>query len=321
MQKITNDNEIWVGDWNVSLTDLDNYNYTKARNTRSNAIINNFIKNNNMSDIWRKQNPARKRFTWRTERLCKRYRLDYFLLSEDNLALNPQSQILNAYRSDHNSINLTIQKSSQQQGKGLWKLNNALLEITDFIKMVQAEIELINSTYALRIYNDEYVHLDHGELLELLISDTLFLETLLCQLRGQIIKFSKNLKREEKKEEISLIAEIKELQECIDSGNEQTTKRDSLREKSLRLEKLREKQTKGSIIRSRANNWEKPSKYFLNLEKRNFTNKNIPSLTTDDEKIITDSKKILMMQKSFYQDLYSSKDTIPIKKTRNIVNT
>ena len=190
--------------------------------------------------------------------------------------------------------------------------------------MVKAEIELIKSTYAFRIYNDEYVHLDHGELLELLISDTLFLETLLCQLRGQIIKFSKNLKREEKKEEISLIAEIKKLQGCIDSGNEQTTKRDSLREKSLRLEKLREKQTKGSIIRSRANivdNWEKPSKYFLNLEKRNFTNKNIPSLTTDDEKIITDSKKILMMQKSFYQDLYSSKDTIPIKKTRNIVNT
>ena len=33
VQHISNDNEIWVGDWNVTLGDLDNYNYTTARNT------------------------------------------------------------------------------------------------------------------------------------------------------------------------------------------------------------------------------------------------------------------------------------------------
>ena len=267
-----------------------------------------------MSDIWRKQNPDRKRFTWRTERPCKRSRLDYFLISEDILALNPQSQIHNAYRSDHNIITLSIQKTTQQRGKGLWKMNNAFLENSDFVKMVKKEIELITSTYALPIYSNEYVQSDHGETLELLISDTLFLETLLCQIRGQIIRFSKKLKREEKKDEIALISEIKELQELIDSGNEEVEKRDSLRDKSLRLENLREKSTKGSLIRSRANiidNWEKPSNFFLNLEKRNFTNKNIPSLITEDEKVITDSKKILVMQKDFYQDLYSSKDSTP----------
>ena len=268
-----------------------------------------------MSDIWRKQNPDRKRFTWRTERPCKRSRLDYFLVSEDILALNPQSQIHNAYKSNHNIITLSIQKSTQERGKGLWKMNNALLENSDFVKMVKTEIELITSTYALPIYSNEYVLSDHGETLELLISDTLFLETLLCQIRGQIIRFSKKMKREEKKEEINLISEIKEIQELIDAGNEEIEKRDSLRDKSLRLENLREKSTKGSMIRSRANiidNWEKPSKVFLNLEKRNFTNKNIPSLITEDERVITDSKKILVMQKDFYQDLYSSKDSIPI---------
>ena len=141
VQKISNDNEIWVGDWNVSLTDLDNYNYVKARNTKSNIIINNFIKNNTMSDIWRKQSPDRKRFTWRTERPCKRSRLDYFLLSEDILALNSQSQIHNAYKSDHNIITLSIQKNTQERGKGLWKMNNALLENSEFVKMVKKEIE------------------------------------------------------------------------------------------------------------------------------------------------------------------------------------
>ena len=160
---------------------------------------------------------------------------------------------------------------------------------------------MVKATYAIPVYSNEYIQSDNGNLLELTISDTLFLETLLFQLRGQIIKFSKNLKKEERKEENSLITAIKILQEEVDSGNENQQKNDSLREQSLRLENLGEKQTKGSIVRSRANiidDWEKPSKSFLNLEKGNFTNKNIPSLTTANDKIITDSIKILEIQKT-----------------------
>ena len=81
---------------------------------------------------------------------------------------------------------------------------------------------------------------------------------------------------------------------------------------------MREKVTKGSIVRSRANivdNWEKPSKYFLNLEKRNYTNKNIPSLVKDG-RAVTCIRQILIMQRDFYQDLYSSKDTISLEDSR-----
>ena len=318
VKKISNDNEIWVGDWNVSLSELDNHNYTKQRNLKANKTINDFIKNHQMADIWRIQNPLRKRFTWRTDRPCKCSRLDYFLISDDLLALNPSSVIHNAYRSDHNIVELSILKSAQKRGKGLWKMNNALLENREFIQMIKKEIELVKATYALPTYSENFVKHDNGELLEIMISDTLFLETLLCQLRGQIIKFSKNLKREEKKEENILSTEIKNLQESIDSGKNNITNLNSLRDLSLKLENLREKTSKGAIVRSRANiidNWEKPSKYFLNLEKRNYTNKNIPSLQKDG-KDITCSKKILAMQKDFYQDLYSSKHTIPVKDSK-----
>ena len=57
--------------------------------------------------------------------------------------------------------------------------------------MVKEEIFLVKSTYALPVYNPEYIKNDNGQNLELLISDTLFLDTLLCQLRGVIIDFSK----------------------------------------------------------------------------------------------------------------------------------
>ena len=237
---------------------------------------------------------------------------------EDILALNPISEMHNAYRSDHNIIELSILKSTQERGKGLWKMNNALLENKDFVRMVKNEIDLVKATYALTIYSDEFIKKDNGELLELMISDPLFLETLLCQLRGQIIKFSKKLKREEKSEENTFSIEIKKLQESIDPGKNSERNLNSLRELSLKLENLREKSTKGSIICSQANiidNWEKPSKYFLNLEQRNYTNKNIPSLTKDGMEI-TCSKKILAMQKEFYQDLYSSEKNIPLHNSR-----
>ena len=64
------------------------------------------------------------------------------------------------------------------------------------------------------------------------------------------------------------------------------------------------------MIRSRAQiskDWEKPSTYFLNLEKRNYIKKSIPSLYTVDGKKITDSKDILLQQHDFYSNLYASK--------------
>ena len=50
---------------------------------------------------------------------------------------------------------------------------------------------------------------------------------------------------------------------------------------------------------------ERSSKYFLNLEKRNYENKFITRLTRDDESCVTDPKEILEEQRRFYSKLYS----------------
>ena len=225
---------------------------------------------------------------------------------------------MNAYKSDHNIIKLSIIKSGQKRGKGLWKFNNALLENLEFVDMIKAEISLINQTYALPVYSEAFVASDNGETIDISISSTLFLETLLCQLRGKIIKFSKKLKKQETEAEDTLVSSIKNLQEELDSDNDNIIKRNSLRDLSLQLENLREKKIKGCIVRSRASltdNWEKPSKYFLNLEKRNHVNKNIPSLLHDETEI-TDSAIILTLQRDFYGDLYSSKETILLENSK-----
>ena len=220
-------------DWNAALSETDIYNYAKLRNPMASQVINNFISTHNLSDIWRMQNPSRKRFTWRTDRPCRASRLDYFLISEEILSLNPKSDISNAYKSDHNIINLSIIKSGQKQGKGLWKFNNALLENLEFVDMIKAEITLINQTYALPVYSEAFVASDNGETIDISISSTLFLETLLCQLRGKIIKFSKKLKKQETEAEDTLVSSIKKLQEELDSDNDNIIKKKILLETYL----------------------------------------------------------------------------------------
>ena len=75
------------------------------------------------------------------------------------------------------------------------------------------------------------------------------------------------------------------------------------------LAELNNVKMKGAIMRSRAR-WEtlaeKPTKYFLSLEKRNFVGKTIYRLRAKDGNIITDAKGILQEQENFYRQLYTS---------------
>ena len=76
---------------------------------------------------------------------------------------------------------------------------------------------------------------------------------------------------------------------------------------------------KGHQVRSRAEltaNWEKPSRFFLNLEKKNYDlNKNITELLHSNDFKITNPEQILKMQTNFYQDLFSSKNTIELQNS------
>ena len=71
---------------------------------------------------------------------------------------------------------------------------------------------------------------------------------------------------------------------------------------------LRNEKLKGHQIRSRFQHLkdrEKPSKYFLNMEKKNHINKNVIELKDSNNKIINDSNK---EQASFYGTILLQKD-------------
>ena len=313
---------IIAGDWNTALKEEDFYNYKLQRNIKSCQLITKNICNKNLIDIWRLQNLSEKRFTWGTKKPYKRARLDYFIINEDLLSFNPETDILPAYKSDHNIIKLSFKISPNVRGRGSWKLNNDLLKHKDLITLIKNEIKLAKETYALPIYNPETIHLIDEMNLELMVSDTLFLNTILCQIRGIIISFSKKVARDAREEEKNLSINIDKSTKLLDDTNMSTDEREleivKLNSLNKEYQSIRENRLKGHQVRSRAElsaHWEKPSRFFLNLEKKNYLNKNISELLDENDVKITDSDKILKMQQSFYQDLFAGKNTIALNNS------
>ena len=109
--------------------------------------------------------------------------------------------------------------------------------------------------------------------------------------------------------ENALVNEIQKLEENI-----QTTEAlEDLNQKKSELQILRQEKMRGHYVRSKMQ-WveegERSSKYFLNLETKNFVNKTIPRLVNNEGCLINKQEHILLEAKNFYTNLYSKKDTI-----------
>ena len=80
-----------------------------------------------------------------------------------------------------------------------------------------------------------------------------------------------------------------------------------MKETMKELEDLREVQMRGHMVRARAK-WvecgEKPTKYFCNLEKRNYVNKNITKLILPNNQTISEQNVLLQTITEFYKTLY-----------------
>ena len=90
-----------------------------------------------------------------------------------------------------------------------------------------------------------------------------------------------------------------------------------------KLQVLREKKLRGHMIRSRVLNlllYEKLTKYFCGLEKRNYIDKTIRKLKLQDGSILTPQKDILNQVKNFYKKLFSNTNSLTEDITFDICN-
>ena len=81
-----------------------------------------------------------------------------------------------------------------------------------------------------------------------------------------------------------------------------------LNEKKETLAEIRKKKIEGVMLRSRCRYedvGENSTKYFLNLENRNYQDKVIQHLIDENGEEVNKTKGILEVQKSYYKNLYT----------------
>ena len=178
-----------------------------------------------------------------------------------------QCYIKVGYQSDHLIVFLEIVENKFQIGKGIWKFNYSLLKDKDYLDLINRIIdeEIIN--YALPISIVNFLKENYKNI-SFTIDDDLFLELLFLRIRGETIKFSSFSRKKDRQIEKSLINDINHLE------NTEIANFQLLSDKKAAFFP----QIQGQMIRSRIQ-WlsegEKPSKFFCNLESKNFLEKTI----------------------------------------------
>ena len=300
------------GDWNlVQDSQLDLHNYQKVNNPNARAEVSHLKYMWGLCDPWRVNNSTSKQYTWRQLNPPKAGRLDFFLITEALMSYVCDANIQIKYKTDHSAISLNIRLSSINAGRGFWKFNNSLLNNNDYVYGVKQVINENIKRYCVTPYNLLSVASIPHEEISFVINDQLFFECLLCDIRGFTIYFSSKLKKQNDTREKMIENDLKVLEQCIDVDNDEDINK--LTELSNELESIRNKKLDGIFIRSRAK-WveygEKPSKYFLSLEKRNHINKLIPKLVNDNGDDLFSQKDIMDHVIKFYKRLYSNDDFI-----------
>ena len=314
IDRIGNDIVIQAGDWNCTLNPaIDTVNYiNRAARPRTRATILSHMSDHDLVDVFREIYPHKRAYTWRKFNSNKRGRLDYFLVSKDLMGDVKGMHINPGYRSDHSLVTLLLRKKEFKKDRPFWKFNNSLLHDKKYIEVIKNLIIETIRQYAVPVYNLNNIQDIPTNEIMFSIGDQLFLETLLMEIRGKTISYATYKKRSDQEAELTLNSSINDAEKKDNLSDVEIA---DLERMKTQLEQLRRKKIDGMIVRSRIK-WitegDKPSRYFCNLENRNFTNRSISFLEKHNGEIIDDQTDILKEVQHFYKTLYKEKHVIDV---------
>ena len=141
------------------------------------------------------------------------------------------------------------------------------------------------------------------------------------EIRSLTISYTKHKGKQCRNRVTELQNHLEALEKIINNSNNEECLRAEIEEyDNLKAELQRTYEAKGGVIFRSKVRWveqgEKPTKYFFNLEKRNFNRKVITEVKRADGKILVEEHEILEEIESFYRNLYTLQDA-DNKKTFN----
>ena len=282
------------GDYNVVRDSTLDRSSNVIYHKRCKEKLDEIVERDKLVDIWRVQNPDRKFFTYmRAKEKLQWSRIDYFLISDSLESNCVDCDIKPAINTDHSLISLTINTSETKRGPGIWRFNNEYLNDPKFIEDLKCHINEIKQTY------NHMEEMDHWELLKFEIGQ-------FCKERAREKSLDDKIRKFNLYRKLGLMQE-----ELMKTPNNEVDRplMDNIEIIKHEIDAYATVDAKRAAFRCRKQ-WvqegEKCSKYYFNLEKRNFCSKTMYVCKRPNGSLTKDYREILSLQHHFYEELYRS---------------
>ena len=248
-------------------------------------------------DIWGKKSPEQRTFTYRNRnnKPTVQSRLDVWLISENLADVVSECRIIPSIAPDHSAVTLVINSTaSNSRGPGLWKFNSELLKEGSFVQEMKTEIKKSEKIFSY-------------------VSDARTKwELIKCDIRSFAQVYSRKRAKIKRDREKELERELETLEKQIGNNPDDETLAKYERTKNT-LTDIANSKEKSAMLRSKVR-WheegERSTKYFANLEKKNFEKKHISNLERQDGNLTSDPKEILKEGATYYRNLYTANKSI-----------
>ena len=246
-------NCIYVGDFNLKCCRMDAVRDAKYKYDSSRQVFLKMMKDNDLIDKWREENPSTRGFSRRQVVMgkLKQSRIDLCLVKRDIAKYIRQIQYKFTSLSDHAMLSFKIVlKDERERGGGIWCLNSSLLSEGSYRevirKCIQSEVdnEMMNS------------------------NASAWWEMLKKKIKSLSIRYAKQSNFRKKQEENELREKL--LWEIESAGNDANHNVENYLRIRGELDTIEKNKCMGAIVRSRAQyavEGEKCTSFFLGLEK------------------------------------------------------
>ena len=253
-------------------------------------------------DIQRVKHPNINKYSYESKALKMKSRIDFFLIAKNLTRYVQKVDIQPSIAPDHRTVYLSLHWIKETpRGPGFWKFNNALVKDDKYTEQIRKMYPELREKYA-------YIQ-----------DKRMFWELLKMEIRCMTISYAKRKAKETNKRELIIKDTLDKLDHIICNNADLTNIDQELKQyENLKkeLQELYENKGEAAKFRSKClwvERGEKPTKYFFNLEKRNYSRKVISELEDGDGEIINNEEQILLEIENYYKTLYSSKVDVTVR--------
>ena len=295
--ELTDGFQILIGDFNTVMDISKDRIESQHNNTKSNMVLQEMCEELLMTEVWRAKNQDQRRYSWyKCKPKLSASRIDYAIIPTGLIDCCDNCGYLTGLNSDHLAFFLYLNVTKCERGRGYWKMNATYLTNACFIATMNDVLDEVERSCVGKGKMEKW-------------------EYAKFKIREESLQYARRRASETELIIAQLSEKICDMEQDLPNAN-----LDILARTKTDLEDFMQEKMKSCIFRSRANFvefGEKPSKYYLNLEKSRYNAKTCNALYDKHGKLITDTNGLLHIQEQFYRELYKRNEGIKF----DLINT